>query len=268
MDLTKLTSQLTTSTAQLFQQHRGLITATAAVLAVGTSFKLLSRIIGDYNEWYALGPNGMPHNLFGYLVQSAIHPFARLDVREPAPYDQAKLSKRYGPLSLRSFLDTPLKPRKGERPEVPLYVAPQRQTTQQVTPAMRAKQEAFMHALAAANPSLIQVKPSNLEGPLFNGLWLADGIPLRDEIKRMNGEFAHPHGEGSTHLVLSLVDAAAAIESGWAERHRMSGVGPMAPWGFVLIYAPRDDEELDLWKKVVVASARYVLGDETKVVVP
>ncbi|KAI0834512.1 hypothetical protein F5Y06DRAFT_156201 [Hypoxylon sp. FL0890] len=268
MDLNKFTSQLTTSTLQLFQQHRTIITTTAAVLAAGTSIKLLSRIIADYNEWYALGPNGLPLNFFGYLVQSAARPFARLDVREPAPYDQDKLSKRYGSLSLRSFLTTSLKPRKGERPEVPLYVAPQRQTTQGATPAIRDKQDAFMHALAAANPSLIQVKPSNLEGPLFNGVWLADGIPLRDEIKHMNGEFAHPHGEGSTHMVLSLVDAAAAIEKGWAERHRMSGVGPMAPWGFVLIYAPRDDEELELWKEFMVASARYVLGDETKVVKP
>ncbi|KAI1409475.1 hypothetical protein F5Y13DRAFT_90811 [Hypoxylon sp. FL1857] len=268
MDFNKLTSQLTTSTLQLFQQHRTLVTTTAAVLAAGTSIKLLSHIIADYNKWYALGPNGIPLNIFGYLFQSAAHPFARLDVREPAPYDQDKLSKRYGPLTLRSFLTTSLKPRKGGRPEVPLYVGPHRQTTEGATPAIRSKQEAFLHALAAANPSLIQVKPSNLEGPLFNGLWLADDIAIRNEIRFLHGEFAHPHGEGSTHMVLSLVDAAAAIENGWAERHRMSGVGPMMPWGFVMIYAPRDDEELDLWKEFLVASARYVLGGETKVVMP
>ncbi|OTA62067.1 hypothetical protein K449DRAFT_395427 [Hypoxylon sp. EC38] len=268
MDLNKLSSQITTSTLQLFQQHRTLITTTAAVLAAGTGIKILSHIIADYNEWYALGPNGLPLNIFGYLFQSAAYPIARADVREPAPYDQNKLSKRYGALVLRSFLIAPLKPRKGERPKVPLFVGPHRQTTQGATPAIRDKQEAFLHALAAANPSLIQVKPSNLEGPLFNSVWLADGILLRDDIKRLNGEFAHPHGEGSTHMVLSLVDAAAAIENGWAERHRMSGVGPLMPWGFVMIYAPRDDEELNMWKEFMVASARYALGDGTKVVMP
>lgn len=130
-------------------------------------------------------------------------------------------------------------------------------------------EEAFLHALAAANPSLIEVKPSNLEGPLFNSVWVREGAAARrPELWNLNREFAHPHGEGSTHMVLTLVDSAAAIEAGWAERHRMSGVGVIMPWNFIMIYAPRDDEEFRVWKEFMRASARYVLGGETEVVMP
>ncbi|KAI1105674.1 hypothetical protein F4804DRAFT_117921 [Jackrogersella minutella] len=269
MEFNRFTSSTLSSTSTVFRQHRTLVAAAAAAAVItGISISLLPRIADDYRAWYALGPNGIPLNPLGYIFQSMAKPFARRDVRSPAPYDESKLSKRYGPIILRSFLPRPLSPRSGERPEVPDFVGPHRQTTQEGGPAVREKQEAFLHALAAANPSLIQVKPSHLEGPKFNGAWVADGITLRDDVKRLGGEFAHPHGEGSTHLVLSLVDAAKAIETGWAERHRMSGVGKLIPWGFVMIYAPRNEAELQVWKEFMVASARYTLGSDTEVVMP
>ncbi|KAI1773619.1 hypothetical protein F4818DRAFT_96048 [Hypoxylon cercidicola] len=264
MDLNKLTN----TALDLFRQNRTVVAASATVLLLSGAIPLLSRVVSDYRAWYALGPNGLPLNLFGYLFQAAASPFARLDTRVPAPYDAEQLSKKYGALTLKSFLPDPLPPRSGPRPEVPTFVGPQRQTSQQASAEARARQEAFLHAFAAANPARVRVRPSNLEGPLFNGLWLEDGLPVRGEFRMLRGEFAHPHGEGSTHLVLSLVDAADAIESGWAERHRMSGVGSLMPWGFVLIYAPRDDAELEVWKGFVLASARYVLGGETEVVMP
>ncbi|KAI4868413.1 hypothetical protein F4820DRAFT_124556 [Hypoxylon rubiginosum] len=262
-------NNLANTTLDLFQQNKTAVVTTASAAALVLSVPLLSRIASDYRAWYALGPNGIPLNIFGYLFQAAASPFARLDTRVPAPYDAAALSKRYGALTLQSFLPrSPLPPRSGPRPDVPAYVGPQRQTSQQASAETRDAQESFLHAFAAANPDAVRVRPSNLEGPLFNSLWLRDGVPVRGEIRRLGGEFAHPHGEGSTHLVLSLADAARAIEGGWAERHRMSGVGSLMPWGFVLIYAPRDDDELEVWKGFVLASARYVLGGEKEAVMP
>ncbi|KAF3064965.1 putative phospholipase carboxylesterase protein [Daldinia childiae] len=263
-------SKATTPFVELFQQNRTLCTAIAATVAAGGTISIISHIVADYRAWYALGPNGLPLNIFGYLFQSIGRSFARLDTRVPAPYDNAQLARsaRYGPLSQRSFFSGSIPSRKGARPEVPMFVGPHRQTSQQAAPAMRSRQEAFLDALAAANPSLIRVRPSNLEGPLFRSVWLQSGIALRDEIKNLNGEFAHPHAEGSTHMVLSLVDAAAAIERGWSERHRMSGVAGLMPWGFVMVYAPRDDGEFRVWREFMVASARYVLGGDKEVVMP
>ncbi|XXH04347.1 hypothetical protein Hte_010761 [Hypoxylon texense] len=271
--------KLTILALDLVRQNRTLVAASAAAVLLGGALSpLVSRVASDYRAWHALGPNGLPRNLLGYLFQAAASPFARRDTRVPAPYDPAALGDRYGPLTLRSFLpddSRPLPPRRGPRPQVPAFVGPQRQTSQQATTATRARQEAFLHAFAAANPGKVRVRPSNLEGPLFSSLWLGEGdgdgvaAPVvRDEIRRLNGEFAHPHGEGSTHLVLSVADAAEAIEKGWAERHRMSGVGSLMPWGFVLVYAPRDEAEWEVWKGFVLASARYVLGGEEEAVMP
>ncbi|KAL7625950.1 hypothetical protein AAE478_002719 [Parahypoxylon ruwenzoriense] len=284
MDLTKLQLNirnidipaLTSTTLTLLRQNRALAsgTAAAAVLALGAVIPLLSRAASNYRAWYALGPNGLPLNIFGYLFQALASPIARTDTREPAPYDAGALARSplYGALSQRSFLGsslTQIPPRADPRPDVPSFVGPHRQTSQCASSGMRQAQDAFVQALTAANPGLLRVRPSNLEGPLFDGLWVAERfVPLRNEVKNLNGEFAHVHGEGSTHLVLSLADAAAAIEAGWAERHRMSGVGTLMPWGFVMIYAPRDEGELRVWREFVVSSARYMFAGEEEIVMP
>ncbi|KAI0378674.1 hypothetical protein F5Y04DRAFT_261340 [Hypomontagnella monticulosa] len=263
--------KLATPTLNLIRQNRTALATAAGLLAFGGAALLLPRAAADYRAWRALGENGLPLNLFGYVFQSLARPFARSDTRVPEPYDNAALArgKRYGPLSQRSFFPGSIPRRRGDRPVVPDYAGPHRQTTQGASQDIRDKQEAFLHALAAANPSLIQVKPSNLEGPLFNSVWIREGIvDRRPELRNLNGEFAHPHGEGSTHMVLTLVDSAAAIEAGWAERHRMSGVGIIMPWNFIMIYAPRDEEEFGVWMMFMYASAKYVLGGKTKVTMP
>jgi len=34
----------------------------------------------------------------------------------------------------------------------------------------------------------------------------------------------------------------------------------MLPWSYVLLYAPRDDDEFEVWKRLAVASCRFVSG--------
>ncbi|KAI1074328.1 hypothetical protein F5B20DRAFT_596172 [Whalleya microplaca] len=65
----------------------------------------------------------------------------------------------------------------------------------------------------------------------------------------------------------SLAAATTAIERGWAERHRMRSVVRSMPWSFVLIYAPRDDEELRGWVETVLASAWYIV-DGKELLIP
>lgn len=52
----------------------------------------------------------------------------------------------------------------------------------------------------------------------------------------------------------------------------MSGVGgkrAMVPYGYVLVYAPRDDAEFEIWREVLLAGARYVaVGAGVAVVAP
>ncbi|KAI0799457.1 hypothetical protein GGR55DRAFT_482339 [Xylaria sp. FL0064] len=205
----------------------------------------------------------------------------------------AKDEERYGEYTKLSFFSFPsssgasgkgsLRPRnpQGVRPTVPRTVVPQRQTSEKADSATVSKMNAYIARLAASNPSLFAVKPSALESPKFPALWLsptetANPVAISNAKwlpKGAPGEIAHVHHEGSTHVCLSLADAAEVVRQGWGERHKLSGVGGILPWGYVLIYAPREKNEDDweVWKGLVDAGARCVArcaGFEGEVVVP
>jgi hypothetical protein len=66
--------------------------------------------------------------------------------------------------------------------------------------------------------------------------------------------------------VLSLVDQKRVIELGWGRRHRLSG--SVVPWNYTLVYAPRDAEELEVWKRITIAGARFCRADQGGVEMP
>ncbi|KAI1160707.1 hypothetical protein F5B18DRAFT_493751 [Nemania serpens] len=184
----------------------------------------------------------------------------------------------------------PLPQRDTPRPTVPTTVFPQRQTTETASEATVARQTAFLRDLAAANPRLFTVQPSGLESPKFKALWIrsvsSEGEKKKGEEQLVlnpsavkwlppsaRGEIAHVHLEGSGHVCLSLVDAAEVVRRGWGERHMLAGVPDILPWGYVLLYAPREgrEEDWEVWEEIVLAGARVVArcaGFEGEVVVP
>ncbi|KAK8104069.1 uncharacterized protein PG998_011102 [Apiospora kogelbergensis] len=243
---------------------------------------LLSYAIYSYRRWLELGPGGVPYDVRGWLANVVARPFARFDLRAIAPYTVEDTEPMYGG-SLRhgSFFSKvagedglpPLPPaRPGARPDVPTFVVPQRQMTEQASQAILAKQEAFIAAVAAANASLLRLEPSALEGRTHDALWLAarddediggesgDDRRFPAPLRRTQGEFLHPHREGSSHAIFSLADATRLIELGWAERHPLTGskMRMGLPWSYVLIYAPRNDSELAVWMDIVMAAVHFV----------
>ncbi|KAK8061340.1 hypothetical protein PG994_007706 [Apiospora phragmitis] len=242
---------------------------------------LFSYGVYSYRCWLELGPGGVPYNVKGWLMNLLARPLSRFDVRAVAPYNMEDQKPLYGDLGHVSFFgngdDAPGLPplRSGARPDVPSYVIPQRQMTEQALSAMLARQEAFIAAVAAANASLLRLEPSSLEGRTHNALWLAtdndldsSGGGLPPMLRRTQGEFLHPHREGSSHGIFSLTDAARLIELGWAERHPLTGSKARIglPWSYVFIYAPRNDEELAIWKSIVMAAVRFVAAASERVV--
>ena len=71
-------------------------------------------------------------------------------------------------------------------------------------------------------------------------------------------EFAHVHPapDHSLHAMLPLEFAAEAIEAGWAELHPVARKG-LLPHNAVMLYAPRDDGELDVVERLVRASHAF-----------
>ena len=74
-------------------------------------------------------------------------------------------------------------------------------------------------------------------------------------------EIVHLHTtEASMHLTLHPSDAALVISRGWGERHPLAGRGPWVPKGFMMVYAPRNVEEVDVATDIIKASGWWVGG--------
>jgi hypothetical protein len=72
-------------------------------------------------------------------------------------------------------------------------------------------------------------------------------------------EFAHLHGDGSgsLHLALPPARAADAIGKGWAELRCPAVAMGIAPATLVMVYGPRDDNELAVVWQLLEESYAY-----------
>lgn len=216
----------------------------------------------SYQTFLDVGPGGLPYNFVGWMMQGAAQLIARTDIRDHKPFSDPKVREALGPHGTKSFLSRPLPERKGERPVVPGFVAPQRQMSDRGPRNAEMKQHLieYQAKIVAANSSLLFNDASRLEGRGTPAMWFAVS---RDRhipkfLMKTKGEFAHVHPEATTHLTLSLADAEEVVRKGWGERHPLSGVKGFWPLTYVMIYAPRDDDELEVCKKVIEASTKFV----------
>jgi len=105
----------------------------------------------------------------------------------------------------------------------------------------------------------VRNEPTRISVPGARALWLREDLPLaHPEVIASGREFAHIHPDGSLHASLAPERARQAIEAGWAEPH------PMAQYagneGMVMLYTPRDMEELDAIFQLVADSYNFVTG--------
>ena len=77
-------------------------------------------------------------------------------------------------------------------------------------------------------------------------------------------EFAHLHAlpDSSLHMVLPEPLATESIEAGWGELHPLAGTA--VPATTLLIFAPRDPEEIDVVLGLVRRSYEFASGCELK----
>lgn len=108
----------------------------------------------------------------------------------------------------------------------------------------------------------VEERPSSISVPGTRALWLSEEVPSGPREAFMIGrEFAHIHPmpDGSLHAALPPEVAGEAIEKGWAEQHPVARMGYI-PQNVVMIYAPRDEEEIEVITGLVVESYRYAGG--------
>ncbi|MGW7485585.1 luciferase domain-containing protein [Streptomyces sp. NPDC054786] len=144
--------------------------------------------------------------------------------------------------------------RAGDRPETGPEV-PHLQLTQTSPPRTR---EELRQWMATVLPG-ITTGHSEISAPSTWAVFLKDSAAAPGALlfpPRRNAEFAHLHADGSLHLALDPADHAEFLASGWGEKHPLYDLGI----NVVMLYAPRDQAELAVAKKVVAASYRYATG--------
>ena len=108
----------------------------------------------------------------------------------------------------------------------------------------------------------VKRRPSVISVPGAEALWLLEegGHSCAGAFMRGN-EFApvHPPYDGSLHMVLPADDVPEFLESGWGEIHPLVSVGSVPP-GFVLVFGPRDNEELGVILGLIDTSYRFARG--------
>ena len=108
----------------------------------------------------------------------------------------------------------------------------------------------------------VEERPSAISVPGARALWLREDVPVGPREAFMIGrEFAHIHPmpDGSLHAALPPEVAEEAISKGWAEQHPMATMGYI-PQNVVMIYAPRDAQEIEVVAGLVAEAYRYASG--------
>lgn len=149
-----------------------------------------------------------------------------------------------------------LTPRAGLRPNT-TDCAPHEQVSQNPDAAMhrKFKESAFDFPFVERRPSIISV-------PGAEALWLPhDHAHGCRESFMLGNEFAHVHPayDGSMHLMLPVECTRELFAKGWGEPHPMVAAG-MIPETAVMVFAPRDEAEIETALEILATSYDFALG--------
>jgi hypothetical protein len=145
--------------------------------------------------------------------------------------------------------------RPGPRPET----TPRNPHTQ-VTQNAPAELQERVFALASSLPGVV-VGPSAVSVPGARAFHLPDSVQHAPEAFMVEREFAHlhPSSDGSLHMALPPDVVDRVIENGWAEHHPLAGRYGL-PGNIVMVYGPRDEDELSVVEDLIRASHALATG--------
>jgi phospholipase/carboxylesterase len=175
--------------------------------------------------------------------------FVHLDAEGPAPI-------RAPADVVWDLLDSRRLPRReGTAPDVSWDI-PQQQRSQNAPPELQEQLFALVSALDGVHggPSLISV-------PGARAFTLPDGHgPDAAYLVPTAREFAHLHPayDGSLHLALPPAHAADLVAQGWGVPHPWAGTRLSA--GFVMLFGPRTEDELETIAGVVATAHAFAAG--------
>ncbi|MCJ1233543.1 hypothetical protein MMC14_001501 [Varicellaria rhodocarpa] len=243
-------------------------------LLVPIVFPIYKFVLHDYHDYLSLGPGGTPSTFSGYLRVTFLRVFfARANTYVPptsGPYECPK----------KGYLHE-LPRRHGARPKV-AGIAPHRQITQKASSEVHEALAAALKNLETSNSNTVSTGISCFEHHNL-ALFFSPGSTFKRNPEALSGsalsppqstmlkplnptcgkpaEISHMHTiDSSMHLTLHPSDAALVLANGWGEMHPLAGRGPWVPRGFVMVYAPRTNDEIKPIMNIVRAGAWWVGG--------
>jgi len=125
-----------------------------------------------------------------------------------------------------------------------------------------------LREVATKYPHLVEIRRSEHEMHLdalfvVPALLTSQDDPTKGIRKSAYGEVAHVHYgfDFSAHVVPSPADCKHIIERGWAERHPCSGRLKGLPKEYLLLYTPRNDEELEVFRQIIEGAVFFNAGE-------
>jgi len=156
-------------------------------------------------------------------------------------------------LKFRSRADT-LRARRGS-PLRTTTAYPHEQLTQNGTVALRRR----LHERADALPGVFGSSNGTSAPDIRRFLLEPEYAEGPREAFLAGGEFAHLHADGSLHLTLPRELGDEIVVQGWGEVHVDVGARRGSPI-FMMIYAPRDEDELEAVWHIFRLSYEFALG--------
>ncbi|KAH9845476.1 hypothetical protein Tdes44962_MAKER06602 [Teratosphaeria destructans] len=206
---------------------------TLEVCAVFTALAfILTLMLWLWSDWLAflsLGPGGTPATILGFLRVELLSLFALHDPYNPGPTPTRFMGK-------------------------PGYLV-----TQKASPEIFERLRAGIEEMGRSEQGL-EIGTSCFEK---HGTGLFSVVPAK---RTCGGEIVHAHpSDGSMHMTLHPADAKEVLAAGWGERHPIARGGlfeRFVPGNFVMIYAPRSEEEVQVALKIVRAGVWFVSGGD------
>jgi hypothetical protein len=224
-----------------------LTAALALILPMITAFYVHK----DYCAFLSLGPGGTPATPLGYIKIKLLSLICLRDPLRPiAIPPHFRPQKGY-------LAEDALPHRTGSKPVIQ-GIAPQRQQTQKSGEGIYGRLVSKIKALAADPRNRLVERTSCFEK---NSSGLFTSMPI---TRTCGGEICHAHpSDGSMHMTMHPADANLVIANGWGERHPLARGGwcrKFVPREFMLVYAPRDEAEVDIVTRIIAAGVWWISG--------
>ncbi len=92
----------------------------------------------------------------------------------------------------------------------------------------------------------VREEPTSISIPTSRALWLDEKVTAahKEAFMLESREFSHLHLDGSIHTMVAQEIRDEIIFKGWGVKHPLDPVS-------VLVYAPRNEQELELLKRII-----------------